>query len=111
MHAQGWSEQQADAMRSLAREEIVAADPMAIIFSHEKKFSPTGHVKLHTPPLLEKPLVQACRATAARVFQVGVFWFHLDANLVACAPRWFERFLLVQLCHAHVHRLSLRLRD
>ena len=73
LQMQGWSEGQANEMREMAKEEIVGSDPEALIFSHDKKFGPTGHVKLHTPPQLEKPLVQALRATAARVFQVRMF--------------------------------------
>ena len=67
---QGWSEEQADEMQALAKAEVVNSNVLATVFDTAKKHTPTGHVRLHTPPRLEKHLTQALRAAAVRAFQV-----------------------------------------
>lgn len=63
-------------MQAIVKAELTTAEAHATIFDWAKKHTPTGHVKLHTPPRLAGPLVHALRTAAARVFKVstGRLW-------------------------------------
>lgn len=66
---EGWSEDQAGAMQQLAEAEVRALNQDISLFDQRKRYGPTGQVRLHSPPRLDKNLVHALRAAAVRVFQ------------------------------------------
>lgn len=60
-------------MQQLAEAEVRALNQDISLFDQRKRYGPTGQVRLHSPPRLDKNLVHALRAAAVHVFQVNPF--------------------------------------